>query len=105
MQDEFRLPAFLEPHFYPYDPDATPTTPSGTDVAFPQGMAKTEQSLMEAETHIRWDMTDAPAVLWTADPKVRKEWESFGFKPTEQGKGWRAEVPKDRISYKTVKKA
>jgi hypothetical protein len=73
-------------------------------IAYPRGMAKTDDRLMEAETTIRWDMTDAPAVLWTADPKVRREWQSFGFPITEQGKGWRSEVPKDRVSYKMLKK-
>lgn len=70
-------------------------------------MARTTQTLHELETVIRFDETDDPATLWTASPRVRKEWESFGFKPTpvQGGSGWRVEVPKDRVSYKMLKKA
>lgn len=63
-------------------------------------MAKSQQTLMETETTIRWDETGGPAVLWTASPKVRREWQSFGFPVVEGGGGWRVEVPVDRISYK-----
>lgn len=68
-------------------------------------MARTTQTLHETETVIRFDETDDPAVLWTASPRVRKEWEGYGFRPVPHGSGWRVEVPKDRISYKTLKKA
>lgn len=66
---------------------------------------RTPQQLQETETHIRWDETDDPAVLWTASAKVRREWESFGF-PVQGDpfNGWRVEVPKDRVSYKPLKK-
>ncbi len=67
-------------------------------------MARSPEALMECETIIRWDETDAPAVLWTASPKVRREWESYGFSVKVDGGGWRTEVPVDRISYKMVKK-
>jgi hypothetical protein len=67
-------------------------------------MAKTEQSLMETETLIRFDETAAPAVLWTASARVRRDWEGYGFKPAAHGGGWRVEVPKDRISYKMLQK-
>lgn len=67
-------------------------------------MAKSEQSLMEAETTILWNETDEPAVLWTASPKIRREWEGYGFKPVVNGGGWRCSVPKDRIAYKMLKK-
>ncbi len=67
-------------------------------------MAKSYESLMECETTIRWDQTGEPAVLWTADPKVRKDWESWGFPITNLGGGWRSECPVDRISYKPLKK-
>ena len=60
---------------------------------------------MEAETIIRWDETDDPAVLWTASPSVRREWESWGFPVVVQGGGWRSEVDRRRISYKPFKKA
>lgn len=63
------------------------------------------QTLIETETVIRFDETDDPAVLWTASPKVRKEWESYGFKTEIRGGGWRTIAPKDRISYKTLKNA
>ncbi len=68
-------------------------------------MARTEEAKMEAETIIRWDETDGPAVLWTATPSVRREWEGFGFPVVAHGGGWRTTIPKDRISYKTLKKA
>lgn len=61
-----------------------------------------DQKLMEQETTIRWDGTDAPAVLWTAVSAIRREWESYGFPVTPTQGGWRAEVTKDRIAYKTV---
>ena len=67
-------------------------------------MAKSYESLMECETTIRWDQTGEPAVLWTADPKVRKEWESWGFPVDIYGGGWRTKCPVDRISYKMLKK-
>lgn len=68
-------------------------------------MAKSIETLMETETYIRWDETKELAVLWTASPSVRREWESFGFPVQGDAKGWRTEVPKDRISYKPMKKA
>ena len=72
-------------------------------------MARTTQTLQEAETVIRFDETDDPAILWTASARVRKEWEGYGFKPVVSGSGWRVEVPKDRVTYrvlgKSVKKA
>lgn len=67
-------------------------------------MARSEQSKLECETIIRWDETDSPAVLWTASPKVRKEWESYGFRPVVSGGGFRVECPVDRITYRTLKK-
>ena len=63
-------------------------------------MARSDDSKMEAETIIRWDETDELATLWTTSPKVRQEWKSYGF-PVE---GWCTRVPKDRISYKLLKK-
>ena len=68
-------------------------------------MARSEQSKLECETIIRWDDTDSPAVLWTASPKVRKEWESYGFPVEPYGGGWRVQCPVDRISYKPFKKS
>jgi hypothetical protein len=67
-------------------------------------MAKSQQALMETETIIRWDETDEPAILWTASPKVRREWEGYKFPVVAYGGGWRAEVPISRISYKTMRK-
>ncbi len=67
-------------------------------------MARTEQTLMETETIIRFDETDAPATLWTASPRVRKEWESYGYKPVVVGGGWSLTIPKDRITYRLAKK-
>ena len=69
-------------------------------------MAKSYESLMECETHIRWDQTGEPAVLWTADPKVRKEWQSWGFPVTGEGgrDGWRCRVPSNRVTYRPFKK-
>lgn len=71
-------------------------------------MPKSPEALMETETIIRWDELNPVAVLWTASAKVRREWESFGFKPVarcdKDGSGWRTEVPIDRITYKPVKK-
>jgi hypothetical protein len=72
-------------------------------------MAKrTDDTLMERETVIRWDETDGLATLWTASAKTRQEWDSFGFPVTEikrakAGTVWVAAVPKDRISYKPVR--
>jgi hypothetical protein len=71
-------------------------------------MPKSYEALMECETTIRWDQTGESAVLWTADPKVRREWQSWGFPVTEitVGKrvtGWRSECPVDRICYKPFK--
>lgn len=69
-------------------------------------MAKSYDSKMEAETIIRWDETDELATLWTASPKVRQEWKSYGFpvEPYVIRQGWHTRVPKDRISYKLFKK-
>ena len=67
-------------------------------------MPRSHQTLMETETLIRFDETDYPAILWTASPRVRREWESWGFEVKVSGDGWGAEVPKNRISYKPVKK-
>ena len=67
-------------------------------------MAKSYESLMECETTIHWDQTGEPAVLWTADPKVRKEWGSWGFPVEIWGGGWRSRVDPSRISYKSFKK-
>ncbi len=64
----------------------------------------TEESLREQETIILWNEFEEEAELWTANPKVRKEWESFGFKPKEHGGGWRCYTPKSRITYKMLKK-
>jgi hypothetical protein len=65
---------------------------------------KSLDKLREAETHIRWDETDEPAVLWTATPSVRREWEAHGFKVTGTKDNWRCEVPKNRISYRVLAK-
>lgn len=68
---------------------------------------KSLEKQMEAETIIRWDETDDLAILWTASAPVRQEWESFGFpvKISEGSiRGWESRVPKDRISYKTLRK-
>ena len=67
-------------------------------------MAKSFDTLMEAETVIRWDETGEPAKLWTASTKVRREWESYGFPVRVHGGGWCAEVPMNRISYKPMRK-
>ena len=67
-------------------------------------MARSKESKMEAETHIRWDETDELAVLWTASPKVRSEWESYLFPVVPSGGGWKAEVPRNRVTYKTFQK-
>ena len=71
-------------------------------------MAKSDDSKMEAETVIRWDETDELAILWTASPKVRREWESYLFPVVAfpiagagTKAGWSTRVPKNRISYKT----
>lgn len=69
------------------------------------------ETLMETETTLRWDATGEPVTLWTADPKVRREWQSYGFPITpvlnsaDRVTGWRSECPVDRISYKPLKKA
>lgn len=61
-------------------------------------------TLIERETIIRWDESEPVATLWTASPKVRKVWESYGFPITvTEGGGWRSTVPVDRISYRTYK--
>ncbi len=66
----------------------------------------TDEYLMEVETHIRWDALDKEAHLWTADPKVRKQWEEAGYevKNAPAPKTWSCRVPADRIAYKTLKK-
>lgn len=71
---------------------------------------KSEEQLMEAETTIRWDETDAPAALFTCSIKTRNEWRAYGFKIREsrigtQVYGWYADVPKDRITYKMFRTA
>ncbi len=72
-------------------------------------MAKSYEAQLECETLIRWDQTGEPAVLWTADPKIRRDWESYGFPITpvlngaDRVVGWRSECPVDRISYKPLK--
>lgn len=68
-------------------------------------MALTDaDKLMEMETTIRWDALDNIAVMWTASISVRREWESNGFPVCKTVGGWCVEVPKDRISYKPLKK-
>ena len=69
-------------------------------------MAKSHDSLFETETTIRWDALDNEAVLWTADPKVRKEWQSWGFPVSGEGgrDGWRCRVPSNRVTYRPFKK-
>ncbi len=64
----------------------------------------TDDTLLEKETIIRWDELDHIATLWTMNPAIRKEWQSMGFPVTAVGGGWGANVPADRISYKTLKK-
>jgi hypothetical protein len=75
-------------------------------------MPKSQETLMETETTIRWDETDGPAVLYTASPAVRRVWASYGFPITPitvgtgdkiRTTGWRSECPVDRISYKPIK--
>jgi hypothetical protein len=68
-------------------------------------MAKSEDSKMEAETIIRWDETDAHAILWTLSPKVRQVWDSYLFPVQPSGRGWTARVPSHRITYKTFAKS
>jgi hypothetical protein len=60
--------------------------------------------LLETETTIRWDALDNVAQMWTADIKVRREWKANGFPIMNSGSGWSCLVPKDRITYKTLKK-
>ncbi len=67
-------------------------------------MPKSDEKLLEMETTILWNELEPVATLWTASPKVRKEWESFGFPVEVWGGGWRAQCPKDRISYRMLKK-
>ena len=65
---------------------------------------RTEQSRLECETTIVWNDLDENATLWTASVAVRRDWESHGFPVQGYGGGWRSEVPKDRIAYRTLKK-
>ncbi len=66
-------------------------------------MAKTIDSLRENETIILFNESDDLATLYTATPSVRREWESYGFPVSGDKQGWRTQVPKDRIGYKTLK--
>jgi len=67
-------------------------------------MAKTLDQQLEAETLIRWDESSNQAVLWTASPKIRKEWKSYGFPVKAVSlSGWTCQVPVDRISYRPFK--
>ena len=65
---------------------------------------RTEQTRLECETTISWNELDEHASLWTASITVRRDWESYGFPVLEHGGGWRALVPKDRITYRHVKR-
>jgi hypothetical protein len=51
----------------------------------------------ERETIVRWDETDAPAVLWTASPRQAAKWRKLGYALTTDPGGWRANVPKAAI--------
>jgi hypothetical protein len=44
--------------------------------------------LLERETIIRWDATGEPVVCWTADPRVKNDWLSYGFPVEKMGGGW-----------------
>lgn len=61
-----------------------------------------DQTLYERETTITFNELEHHAVLWTASPIVRKEWESSGYEVQEFGGGWKSEVPKEKIAFKTL---
>ena len=63
------------------------------------------ETLLERETIIRWDATGEPATLWTAEPRVKNLWISYGFPVERKGGGWGCSVPVDRITYKPLKSA
>jgi hypothetical protein len=55
------------------------------------------RSREEQETILRWDETDAPALLWTASPRQAARWQKLGYALNVEPGGWRAEVPKVAI--------
>ena len=70
-------------------------------------MTPKEEKLYQAETHIRFNMLEPLATLFTADPAVKREWESLGYpvtQPMKGVKGWLVMVPIDRITFKPLKK-
>jgi hypothetical protein len=70
-------------------------------------MTPKEEKLYQAETHIRWNMLEPLATMFTADPVVKREWESLNYpvvQPLKGVKGWMVMVPIDRINFKPLKR-
>ena len=70
-------------------------------------MTPKEAKLYEAETHIHFNMLEPLATMFTADPAVKREWESLNYPVTQPMKGvkaWMVMVPIDRITFKPLKR-
>lgn len=63
----------------------------------------TPYSLVEQETHVRFDRTDAPAMLYTAAPGQAEKWRKLGYDVRPLGAhGWQASIPKGAVRFRKL---
>lgn len=60
-------------------------------------------TLEEQETIVRFDRTDAPAMLYTAAPAQAERWRKLGYDVQPQGAhGWQTRIPKGAVRFKAL---
>lgn len=60
-------------------------------------------SLEEQETIIRFDRTDALAMLYTAAPAQAERWRKLGYTVEQSGShGWKARIPKAAVKFRRL---
>lgn len=60
-------------------------------------------TLEEQETIVRFDRTDAPAILYTASASQAERWRKLDYDVKPQGAhGWQALIPKNSVRFRKV---
>ncbi len=85
-----------------------PTTNSVAIAAFycyskPVFMVPQRRTLEEQETIVRFDRTDAPAMLYTAAPNQAERWRKLGYDVSPLGaQGWQCVIPKTAVRFRKL---
>jgi hypothetical protein len=66
-------------------------------------MATAQYTLEEQETIVRFDRTEAPAMLYTAAPAQAERWRKLGYDVKPQGAhGWTCTIPKGAVKFRAL---